>query len=372
MVNKLFLLIIIFLLGSFLLIGAPEGVETLEIGAKAPDFSLKGVDGEIHSLSDYDDSKILVIIFTANHCPTAQAYEGRMKKMAADYKDEDVQVVAISSNAPDALRLDEMGYTDLGDTYYEMKMRAEHMDFNFPYLYDGDKQEAAKAYGPMATPHVFIFDQSRKLRYVGRFDNSEHIEKVTSKDARNAIEALLEGKEVPVKKTRVFGCSMKWAYKSDKSEQIEKQWENEPVKISVANIDSVQKIIENNSDDLRLINFWATWCGPCRVEFPDLVKVNYMYRNRNFEFITISLDTPENRENVLDFLQKQNASNRNYIFKGDKYKLMDKVDPEWPGSIPYTILIAPQGNVIFRKVGAFTNTLNLRREIVNFLGRTYQ
>jgi peroxiredoxin len=170
----------------------------LAIGAAAPDFALPGVDGETHKLADYADAKVLAIVFLCNHCPTAQAYEERIKQIAEDYKDRGVKVVAVSPNDPEAVRLDELGWAVLGDSLAEMKIRAKKHEFNFPYLFDGEKQEMVRAYGAVTTPHVFLFDHQRKLRYRGRVDDSENPEKVTSKDARNAIDALLAGKAVPL------------------------------------------------------------------------------------------------------------------------------------------------------------------------------
>ena len=126
---------------------------TLNIGDPAPDFSLQGVDEKPYSLKDFADKKFLAIIFTCNHCPTAQAYESRLKKLVEDYKDRSVAVVAISPNDENSVRLDELGYTDVGDSLDDMKTRAEYRHFNFPYLYDGETQNTATAYGPSATPH---------------------------------------------------------------------------------------------------------------------------------------------------------------------------------------------------------------------------
>ncbi|MGE3818085.1 MAG: thioredoxin family protein, partial [Isosphaeraceae bacterium] len=151
----------------------PYDPTPLAIGAKAPDFQLPGVDGKTHALTDFADAKVLVVLFTCNHCPTAQAYEGRIARLHEEYKDDGVAVVAISPNDPSAVRLDELGYTDVGDSFLDMKIRADEKGFTFPYLYDGDTQEVAKAYGVLATPHVFVFDQTRVLRYQGRFDDAE-------------------------------------------------------------------------------------------------------------------------------------------------------------------------------------------------------
>src|ERR1700752_930901 len=109
---------------------------TLALGSAAPDFKLPGVDGKTYRLKDFADAKVLVVLFTCNHCPTAQAYEGRIIKMHADYKDRGVALVAISPNDPRAVRLDELGYTDLSDSLAEMKIRARDRGLRFPYLYD--------------------------------------------------------------------------------------------------------------------------------------------------------------------------------------------------------------------------------------------
>src|SRR2546430_1741250 len=169
------------------------GPPTLPIGASAPDFCLPGIDGETHCLKDYVASKVLVIVFTCNHCPTAQLYEGRIKQLAVDYRERGVVLVAIQPNNPNAVRLDELGYTDVSDSFEEMKLRAAYRHFNFPYLYDGETQKVAQAYGPTATPHLFIFDAQRKLRYEGRVDNNPREQYVTRREAREAIDALLEG-----------------------------------------------------------------------------------------------------------------------------------------------------------------------------------
>src|SRR5690349_16350098 len=156
----------------------------LAIGAPAPDFCLPGIDGQKHCLKEYASAKILVIAFTCNHCPTAQLYEQRIMKLVDDYKDKGVTLVAIEPNNPNAVLLDELGYTDVGDSLEDMKTRAAYRHFNFPYLYDGETQKTATAYGPSATPHLFIFDSERKLRYQGRIDNNTREKLVTTKDAR--------------------------------------------------------------------------------------------------------------------------------------------------------------------------------------------
>ena len=348
----------------------PPDLKTLPIGASAPDFKLPGVDDKTYSLADFQDAKILVIVFTCNHCPTAQAYEVRLANLYRDYKDRGVALVAISPNDPKAVRLDELGYTDLGDSFEEMKIRARDHQYPYPYLYDGETQAAAKAYGVLATPHVYIFDAERKLRYVGRFDDGE-VKPPKSHDAINAIEALLAGKPVPVETTRVFGCSTKWADKRAEAERALAKWNAEPVELRPIDEKGAAELAANNTDKLRLVNLWATWCGPCVAELPELVEMNRMYRGRPFELVTISLDESDQRDEALAVLRKHHVSATTDIAATeDRDRFGDALAKEWPGPVPYTILIAPGGKVIYRHGGPI-DPLEVKRAIVAYLGRTY-
>ncbi len=346
----------------------------LEIGASAPDFNLKGTDGKIYSLSSFSKAKILVIVFTCNHCPTAQAYEERLKKMVNDYESKSVQIVAISPNDPLSIRLDELGYSDLGDTYEEMQERAKDHQFNFPYLYDGETQETSLKYGPAATPHVFIFDEKRILRYSGRIDDVEKPTKTPkSQDTRDAIDALLSGKEVAKPTTKTFGCSVKWAEKKVLGIQEKEEWAKEPVTLESIDDEGVKKLLKNETDKLRLINIWATWCGPCVNELPDFLNANRMYRRRDFELVTFSTDKPDKKDRVLKTLTKIQASSKNYIYNSDDiYKLIELIDPKWQGALPYTLLIEPGGKVVYNQQGSISSK-ELKKLIVEhpMIGRVY-
>src|SRR5262245_54781132 len=153
---------LVLLLGVAALGAADFQPATLPLGSPAPDFKLQGVDGKDWLLKDFSASKLLVIVFTCNHCPTAQYYETRLKQLVSDYQSKGVAVVAIMPNDPKSVRLDELGWTDLSDTFQEMKIRARDAHFNFPYLYDGETECVSRSYGPVATPHFFVFDAERK------------------------------------------------------------------------------------------------------------------------------------------------------------------------------------------------------------------
>ena len=348
---------------------------TLAIGAQAPGFSLPGIDGNTYSLQSFKDANVLVVVFMCNHCPTSQAYEQRLISMTSEYAAKGVRVVAISPNSPSAVRLDELGYSDVGDSFDDMKIRAKKAGFNFPYLYDGDTETASKQYGPVATPHVFIFDRERRLRYDGRIDDTENPLKTPhSLDARNAIDALLDNREVPVAVTKTFGCSIKWIEKNNWIQKATVKWANEPVSLDTLDAAGAAGLIKNNGKKLRLINVWATWCVPCVQEFSDLVTLNRMYRDRGFELVTISTDDANARQKALQFLQKRQSSSPNYIFTGDdKYKLIEAIDPKWQGALPYTMLVEPGGKVVYVHEGA-VDPEELKKLIFNdkMIGRIYK
>lgn len=349
--------------------GAAAEYPTLPLGSPAPDFRLPGVDGREYTLESFAEARLVALVFTSNHCPTAQAYEERIKKLAADYAPRGVAVVAINPNHAAAVRLDEMGYTDLGDTFEEMGLRAAHRGFNFPYLDDGPEQATARAYGPVATPHVFILDGERRLRFEGRIDDSENPRHVSVSDTRAALDALLEGREPPVASTRVFGCSVKWKEKAADNAQWLARVAREPVTLEPADGTALEALRAGTPGKLRVINVWATWCGPCVAEFDELVETNLRFRGREFEMITVAAEPPAAREKALAFLTRKRASMHNLIFADrDIYALIEKVDPEWKGALPYTLVVSPEGEVVYRHTGAL-DFVELRRVIVPALDR---
>jgi len=346
-----------------------DEIKPLAIGAPAPDFDLPGVDNRNHRLADFADARVLVVVFTCNHCPTAQAYEDRLIDLAQRFAPQGVAFVAISPNDPLAVRLDELGYTDVGDSFEEMKIRVQNKPFPFPYLYDGQTQAVSKAYGALATPHVFLFDAQRRLRYQGRIDDNE-TGPPTRKDLENAIEAVLAGRVPEPATTRVFGCSTKWSDKRESARESLKRWDAESVELAEADVETIRGLRQSDDGRFRLVNVWATWCGPCVAELPELTTIHRMYRNRNFELVTISLDGPDDRAKARETLDRVHLSARNLIFKGGPDALAEALDPEWAGPIPHTVLIDPNGVVLYRKTGSF-EPLVVRKAIADAIGRTY-
>ena len=173
----------------------------LKIGSSAPDFNMTGIDGKKYSLNSFADKKVLIVIFSCNHCPYVQAYEDRIKQIQSDYATKGVSVVAINSN-------EDKGYPE--DSFENMKKRAAEQNFNFLYLRDED-QSIARAYDSTHTPEIFLFDENRKLAFHGKIDdNWQEPSKVQNHYLRNALDELLAGKEISVPETFTIGCTIKW------------------------------------------------------------------------------------------------------------------------------------------------------------------
>jgi peroxiredoxin len=364
------LLVVLFL--SLGVASAEEVHPILALGSPAPDFALPGVDGQVHKLSDYASSPVLAVVFTCNHCPIAQMYERRIEQLAADYKNKGVAVVAIQPNDPQAIRIDELDSSDVSDSLPEMKIRVQYKHLTYPYLYDGDTQQVTRAYGPQATPHVFIFDQQRHLRYEGRMDNSYRMELVKTQDARNAIDALLAHKEVAVKHTGVFGCSTKWKEKSAARVAALDKINEQPINVDMISKNELTKLSKNPGHQMMLVDFWATWCGSCIVEFADLQNTLRMYGARDYSVVTISANMPDEKAGVLRFLQKQHATSKNYLFDSqDTASLQTAFDPKWDSAVPYTILLSADGKVLYKQLGS-ADLLELKRIILANLPSDYK
>lgn len=177
--------------------------KSLRIGDPAPRWEdLEGTDGKKHSFDDHKDAKVLVAVVTCNTCPVAQAYQDRLKNFAKEYAKKGVDVVAINVN------------TDPGNRLEKMKERAKEEGFTFPYLYD-PSQEIAHALGATVTPHWFVFDENRRVRFMGSFDDHMEADRANEHYVSGAVDALLEKKTPTEEESRPVGCGVKYDTKSD-------------------------------------------------------------------------------------------------------------------------------------------------------------
>ncbi len=332
-------------------------------------------------LADFSEPDVLMIYFTGTHCPVSHAQELRLQKLVTSLKDSSFGVIAINPNHNDGCRPDEFSYSKYTESFEDSKRYARDLNWTFPFLYDGEKQLTARAYGVTNTPHVFIFDKERKLRYVGRFDDSRYrdADTVKSPDAENAIRALLAGEAVKVASTKPFGCSTKWREKNGAVQADDAKWSTKKAVLETIDSEGVAKLVANGTNKVRLFNVWSTTCQPCVEEMPEFTKIVRRYSRRNFDFISLSLDTPENLKVAEDFLgkhaivvgdklsktlKKEGRNTNNYLVTEPSIDtLVAALDPEWNGAMPYTILVNTEGKIVYRKSGTI-DPLELKEEIL--------
>lgn len=279
----------------------------LQAGDPAPDFSLPGADGKTYSLASFKHADVLAVLFLANHCPTSQMCEDRVIALVEKYRKRSFALVAISPNDPAAVMPHQLDRSDVGDSLAEMTLRAREKKYNFPYLYDGRTQATTLAFGPAVTPHLFVFDKARKLRYDGRWNLMLFNERSPS-FAANAIDALLAGKTPRKASYSAYGSPILWGYLRRRADQAAARWNRRPVTLTDLPARGVMKLIANDGRLLRVICFWSLDDRPTVARFPRLVALRRIYQYRPFELIIVNADPPNRRNDVLAFLKKHYAA----------------------------------------------------------------
>jgi thiol-disulfide isomerase/thioredoxin len=332
----------------------------IAIGSQAPSFSLMGTDGVLHTSAEWKSSSVLVIAFLCDHCTESQLYEARLNKLAESYSGKGVAVVAIQSSNPKAFSEKDLAWSDVGEELADMKERAAFRKFHFPYLYDGDTGATAVAFGASVAPSIFILDKDRKVRYSGRIDDDPAEGPRTVHNASAAVDALIAGSPIAEPTTAAVGCALRLGANTS----INDATAPEPVSVALATTAALSSLRHNPTGKLLLVNFYATWCGPCVTEFPDLMATNRMYRGRPFSFTTVSSNVPDEQPQVLKFLQKMNASTNNLLYGSDDiYAMQDAFDPDLGAAVPVTVLLAPNGGVLFHEQGEI-DLMEIRRAIL--------
>lgn len=372
----------------------PPDFHRLALGDSPPDFNLIGVDDKFHTLAEYTKgAKVFMVVFLSNHCPYSHAQESRLIPYVKKMMPKGLKVVAIQPNTPLPEQASGLAYSKYNDSFEEMKLYAKENGFPFDYLYDGDTQEVAKAYGALATPHVYLFDSNLKLRYAGRWDDGrfEEEESVSNHAAIDALEAMFAGKPVAVPFTKPYGCSTKWNTPDDKAfSGYKAQWKHEPVTLDAGNAELIGKLAKNDSRKLRLFTVWSTTSLTSIGKLVDFSKLAQRLDRRDFEVITVAMDPEKNREEALkiltehhngmptrikDSLKEEGRTSNNYIVSNDNAAALAKAFPngKWKGApLPYTALIGPGGKVLWEYTGAGFDPIPLTRLILDNLGGTFE
>ncbi len=322
-----------------LVIEASTGVEPSKpgIGQLAPDFTLKDLNGQPHSLKDYR-GKVVIVSFISTECPVVSAYLERIKAIAADYKARNVVFLGINSNSTEPVST--------------IREHAAKNNLTFTILKDEGNQ-VADAYGASFTPEMYVIDTTGRLRYHGRIDNAPEVRRVTRHDLRQALDELLAGKAVSAPETKAFGCVIKRTGATTLQATTSAPLLQDQPRVLLLKPAELAKLIQQAKEQVLVINFWATWCSPCVVEFPEFVSIDEKYRDKGVRILAISADDPgEINSAVIPFVKQMKARFEIYVQDvEDPQEMIDVVNKDWPGTLPATFIFDRQGKMIFQHFG---------------------
>ena len=330
----------------------------MAIGAAAPEFELNDLSGQSHSLKSYR-GKPTIVAFVSARCPISNLYKDRIKAIADDYTKRGVNFVGINSNAD--------------ETIDEVRAHAEENKLGFTILKD-EGNVVADAYAAERTPKVYVIDGEGVLRYRGRIDNSQNIRLVKQNDLRAALDELLAGKPVTVADTQAMGCIIKRVQDLAQSKTAKpapgkatqpataKPAANKPsttassaaVNVALLKPAAFADMIKKSAGKVTIVNFWATWCGPCVAEFPEFVKLDDEYRAKGgVRFVHITADdSTDLKTKVIPFLKKQQSHADQFLQDTeDPQEMIDAVFKEWSGVLPATFVYDKTGKMVFHRLG---------------------
>lgn len=321
------------------------------IGSAAPEFELNDLSGQPRALKNYR-GKLLVVAFISARCPISNAYKDRIRTVADDYAKRGVEFVGINSSADESVA--------------EVRAHAEQNKLAFTILKDPGNV-AADAYAAERTPKVYVIDGEGVLRYQGRIDNSQNPRLVKRNDLRAALDELLAGKPVTTASTQAMGCLIKRVGDLAQSKTAKPApAKSAPAKAAKPATDAgfepkvallkpaaYADMIKQSAGKVVVVNFWATWCGPCVVEFPEFVKLDEEYRGKDVRFVHISADDiAEIKTQVIPFLKEQKSRADQFIQDtDDPQEMVDAVYKDWPGILPATFVYDKTGKLVFHRFG---------------------
>ena len=310
------------------------------VGQPAPDFTLADLSGKTHSLKDYR-GKGVVVGFISARCPISNAYKDRIRAIADEYEKRGVAFLGVNSSADESIE--------------EARAFAAKNNLDFTILKD-EGNVVADAYAAERTPKVYLIDGEGVLRYQGRIDNSQDSRMVKRNDLREALNEMLAGKPVSVAETRALGCMIK------RVQDAKAAPAKVPAKTTAAQAEpkvgtlkpaDFNKFKDSARGKVLVLNFWATWCGPCVAEFPELVALDAKYRDKGVKLVGITADDPDDvQPKVIPFIKKQKVK-FDIVLQDteDPQEMFDKINKDWPGVLPATFVYDKQGNLAYSRFG---------------------
>ncbi|MBT5716722.1 MAG: thioredoxin family protein [Opitutae bacterium] len=346
------------------ILGIWSSAFALDYQEDMPPFRLPGVDGNIYDSREFKKSELLAVVFLSNHCPTSQIFQHGIISLAKEYRNQGLQVIAISPNDPEAILPDELSYSVLGDTFSEMVLRSKELQYPFPYLYDGKTQEVSKSYGVRVTPHAYLFDKNRKLRYSGRIGDPKNPDRKDRDDLRHAIISLIHGTEPVVVRGLAYGNSIKWIKDRIIVEKARSRFSRESVYLKKSNSRTLQFVRRNISKLPTLIYVWSIKDMNNRQDLLKLASIHKIYRKRGLKFVTICVDGKECFDAAKKVLVETQSSGTNYISTGTEISpVADLRSEEGFLTTPFLGLLTPEAKVYYRSNNKI-NSLIIKRNII--------
>lgn len=281
-----------------------------------PDFKLPGVDGRYYTQKDFESYRLTAVVFLSNHCRVSQLFQTQIIEINKRVRNEGIAIFAVSPNYAPAILPDELAYSDLGDSYEEMKKRALRLNYNFPYLYDGENQAFTKLVGATITPSVYIYNKQKKLIYVGRIGNHDTVENINTSDLFNILKDSEPNSNENIKRKKVFGTSIKTKDDNFLAEQVRKRYADEKIRLVSADSRKLKFYANHLTQKPKLFYVWQMSDENSRENLIKLSSLYKIFRKRGFKLITVAIGEENQREKIVQILNQAQLSTTNFISQG--------------------------------------------------------
>jgi len=332
-----------------------------------PEFSLQGTDGRFYSNKDFEENDLLAVIFLSNHCKISQLFQNQLIKIAELMREKKVAIVAVSPNYDKAVLPDEQAYSDLGDSFMEMKKRALRKNYTFPYLFDGEKQTLTRKMGVKITPSVFLYNKNREMVYAGRIGNHDLSESLEASDLYKSIISYLDGGGNKFKRTKVFGTAIKFSDDLLLAEQVRKRYSDETVRITAADERKLKFYLNHKTGKPKLFYVWKETDTDLRDNLITISTLYKIFRKRGLKLITVCISERQNTDSAIEALEQAQLSSTNFIVSGNQVSPLTTIIPSDISSItPFYRLIGGDGKMLQGEKGKIEKD-DLRLQILSAL-----
>ena len=332
-----------------------------------PEFSLQGTDGRFYSNKDFEENDLLAVIFLSNHCKISQLFQNQLIKIAELMRDKKVGIVAVSPNYDKAVLPDEQAYSDLGDSFIEMKKRALRKNYTFPYLFDGEKQRLTRKMGIKITPSVFLYNKERELVYAGRIGNHDLPESLEASDLYKFIISYMDGRTHKFKRTKVFGTAIKFSDDLFLAEQVRKRYSDETVRITAADEKKLKFYLNHKTGKPKLFYVWKETDTDLRDNLITLSTLYKIFRKRGLKLITVCISERQTTDTAIEALEHAQLSSTNFMVSGNQVSPLTTIIPSDISSItPFYRLIGGDGKMLQAEKGKIKKDM-LRIQILSAL-----